>query len=419
MPDSVARSALGSGLRVVSESLPHLGSVTIGAWVGSGSRDETEAISGASHFLEHLLFKGTDARSAHDIADAIESVGGEMNAFTAHEQTVFYVRVPDVHLELAVDVLADVVWRPAFRAEELESERQVILEELAMRDDTPDDLVHDVFARSMFPEHPLGREVVGLESTIESMGRTDIVEYHAAHYRPSNVVIAAAGNLDHAHVVSLFDGRVGGGNGTRPERDESVLVAPEPLAVVERDTEQAHLVLGMRAPAEHDPDRYALAVLNQAFGAGMSSRLFQAVREDRGLAYSVYSYRAAFSDAGYLAIYAGTSVERAEETMAVIRAELAGLVKQGTLTDHEIDAAKGHLKGSIALSLETSSSRMRRLGRGELVENEIPSLAELARRVDAVASDDIARAIDRVLRTDELVLAVVGPFDDAAARSLS
>jgi predicted Zn-dependent peptidase len=416
--ESIGRSSLASGLRVVSEPMPHLGSVTIGAWVGSGSRDESDAIAGASHFLEHLLFKGSDTRSAHDIADAIESVGGEMNAFTAHEQTVFYVRVPDVHLELAIDVLADVVWHPAFRLDELESERQVILEELAMRDDTPDDLVHDVFARAMFPDHPLGREVVGLETTIEAMNRDEIAAYHAAHYHPSNIVLAAAGNLDHDHVVKRLEASLGTANGSRPPRDSSPLAAPEPLSVVERDTEQAHLVLGMRAPAQDDPDRYALAVLNQAFGAGMSSRLFQAVREDRGLAYSVYSYRAAFSDAGYLAIYAGTSVERAEETMAVIRAELASLVEQGTLTAHEIAAAKGHLKGSMALSLETSSSRMRRLGRGELVEGEIPSLAELARRVDAVDSDDIGRAIDRVLRTDELVLTVVGPFDEASARAL-
>jgi predicted Zn-dependent peptidase len=410
--NGVARAELESGLRVVTESLPHLRSVTVGAWVGSGSRDESEAIAGASHFLEHLLFKGSATRTAHDIADAIESVGGEMNAFTTHEQTVFYVRVPDDHVELAIDVLADVVWRPALRPDELESERQVILEELAMRDDTPDDLVHDVFARAMFPDHPLGREVVGTEPTIEAMTGEQIRTYHDAHYQPSNVVVAAAGNIEHDAIVDLVARHAPEAGSPRPSRPSNAYRPPETFARVERDTEQAHIVLGTRAPAQDDPDRYAIAVLNQAFGAGMSSRLFQSVREDRGLAYSVYSYRAAFSDNGYLAIYAGTTVDRAAETLDVVRDELDALLADGTLTEHELDAAKGHLKGSLALSLETSSARMRRLGRGELVDGEIPTLGEVARRIDAVTRDDVARTVDRVLRTTPRVLAVVGPLDD-------
>ena len=410
---------MASGLRVVTESLPHLASVTIGAWVGSGSRDEPPAVSGASHFLEHLLFKGTEARSAHAIADAIESVGGEMNAFTTHEQTVFYVRVPGEHLGLAIDVLADVVWHPAFRPAELESERQVILEELAMRDDTPDDLVHDLFGRAMFADHALGREVLGTESTIESMTRAQIAEHHGAHYHPGNIVLAAAGALDHDTLVAQLEPLVPAG-GTRPPRPTPRAAPPGPPVVriaEERDTEQAHLVLGMRALAHDDPDRYALALLNQALGGGMSSRLFQAVREDRGLAYSVYSYRAAYADTGYLAVYAGTTVDHTEETLAVVRAELAGVRADGTLREHELAAAKGHLKGSLALSLETSSARMRRLGRGELVDGEIPSLDELAQRIDAVTADDVARVVGRVLGAGE-VLAIVGPFGEHAAAAL-
>jgi predicted Zn-dependent peptidase len=404
----VRRTRLASGLRVVSEALPELRSVTLGAWVGSGARDEEGAQWGASHFLEHLLFKGTDRRSAREIAEAIESVGGEMNAFTTHEQTVFYVRVPDSQFESAFDVLADVLWNPAFRADDVESERRVILEEIGMRDDTPDDLVHDLFAAALFPEHPLGREVLGSETSITEMARADIAAYHGAHYRPSNVVLAAAGNLHHDRVLELVDERFPSADGARPARRRAEAPAPEPLAVVHRDTEQTHLVCGMRALPALDPDRYALTIVNQVFGGGMSSRLFQEIRETRGLAYSVFSYNASFDDAGFVAIYAGTAPESVPETLEIVEAELARLVATG-LTDAEIAAAKGHLVGSLAMSLETSASRMRRLGRSEMVEGEIPTLEDLIARVEAVANDDIDRVIERVFAGSPRSLAVVGP----------
>ncbi len=412
-PDGVQRSELPSGLRVVTEALPQLRSVTIGAWVGTGARDEDDGVVGASHFLEHLLFKGTETRSARDIADAIESVGGEMNAFTAHEQTVFYVRVPDDQLELAADVLSDIVWRPAFRPDEVECERQVILEEIAMRDDTPDDLVHDVFASALFPDHPLGREVIGSETTVSNMTRDSVRDYHGSHYRAANTVLAAAGNLDHARVCELVARMGPSTNGARPAREHTALSPPRPVRVVERDTEQAHLVLGVRAPAHRDPDRYAVTVLNHVLGGGMSSRLFQEIREDRGLAYSVYSFRAAFDESGFLAVYAGTTVERAKETLGLVHGELDRITSAGTITDDELRAAKGNLTGSLLMSLETSSSRMRRLGHGELVEGEIPSLEELARRVDAVTLDHVGRVVDRLLRGQPRALAVVGPFSES------
>jgi predicted Zn-dependent peptidase len=411
--EEIRRSVLDSGLRVVTEALPELRSVTIGAWVGTGSRDETDAQSGASHFLEHLLFKGTPERSAREIAEAVESVGGEMNAFTGQEETVFYVRVPDAHLGLAVDILSDVLWRPAFRPDEVDSERQVILEEIGMRDDTPDDLVHDLFAGALFPGHPLGRSVLGTDSSIEAMPRDDIAAYHAAHYRPGNIVIAAAGNLTHDDLVSRLAPRVSALDGSRPGREADGFAAPKSVAVIERPTEQAHVVVGMRAVSHLDPDRYALTVLNQALGGGMSSRLFQEVREERGLAYSVFSYRGAFADTGMLAIYAGTSPERVHETLAVIDAELDRLVTEHGLPARELDAAKGHLKGSIAMSLETSSSRMRRLGRAELIEGEIPSLDEIVARIDAVSGDDVERVVERVIADRPRTLATVGPFSDA------
>jgi predicted Zn-dependent peptidase len=411
--DAIQRSELDSGLRVVTEALPELRSVTIGAWVGTGSRDETDVQSGASHFLEHLLFKGTPDRSAREIAEAVESVGGEMNAFTGQEETVFYVRVPDAHLALAVEILSDVLWRPAFRPDEVDSERQVILEEIGMRDDTPDDLVHDLFAGALFPGHALGRSVLGTDSSIEAMPRDDIAAYHAAHYRPGNIVIAAAGNLTHDDLVERLAPRVGELSGSRPARSADGFSESETVAVIERPTEQAHVVVGMRAISHLDPDRYALTVLNQALGGGMSSRLFQEVREERGLAYSVFSYRGAFADTGMLAVYAGTSPERMHETLDVIAGELDRLVTEGGLPARELDAAKGHLKGSIAMSLETSSSRMRRLGRAELIEGEIASLDEIVARIDAVTADDVERVVKRVIADQPRTLATVGPFSAA------
>jgi predicted Zn-dependent peptidase len=411
---SVNRARLASGLRVVTEPLPALRSVTVGAWVGSGARDEGAGEWGASHFLEHLLFKGTENKSAREIAEAVESVGGEMNAFTAHEQTVFYVRVPDTELELAIEILGDVLWRPAFRPDDVESERQVILEEIGMRDDTPDDLVHDLFAAALFPDHPLGREVLGGEASIRDMPRATIAQYHDRHYQPQNTVLAAAGNLVHERVVELIDAHFPNGGQPLPPRSRREFAPPRRVVGVQKDTEQAHVVLGMRALASLDPDRYALTVLNQAFGGGMSSRLFQNVREERGLAYSVYSYRATYEEIGFLAIYAGTAPERFDETLDVVQAEVQRLVDDGGIPERELGAAKGHLVGSLSMSLETSASRMRRLGRSELVEGEVPDLDDVVAKITAVSDDDIARVIDRVFRSPDRAIAVVGPHDEAS-----
>jgi predicted Zn-dependent peptidase len=406
----VERTRLPSGIRVLTESMPELRSVAVGFWVGTGAVDEADDLLGASHFLEHLLFKGTDDRSAAQIAHAIESVGGDMNAFTTQEFTAFYVRVPDEQLEIATDILSDVVWDPAFRVDEVDSERRVILEEIGMRDDTPDDIVHELFAAALYPKHPLGRSVLGTRETIEAAKRDAIAEYHRDHYHPSNVVVAAAGNLTHDQMVELVGSRLGNFNGKRPDRIEPSFAPVDPVITEFRSTEQAHLVVGGRALARDDEDRYALSVVNQALGGGMSSRLFQEVREKRGLAYSVYSYRVAFDGTGALGVYAGTSPERAHETLAVIRGELDRLVADG-LPEGELVAAKGHLRGSTALSLETSSSRMHRLGRSELTTDEVPSVDELVAAIDAVTVEDANRVIQRVFADEPRVLAVVGPFD--------
>jgi len=406
----IERTRLPSGLRVLTESMPELRSVAIGFWVGTGAIDEPDNLLGASHFLEHLLFKGTDTLAASEIASAIESVGGDMNAFTTQEYTAFYVRVPDDQLEVATNMLSSVVWSPAFRPAEVDSERQVILEEIGMRDDTPDDIVHELFAAALYPKHPLGRSVLGTRETITAAQRDDIAAYHREHYRPTNVVVAAAGNLEHDRMVELVSAGLGVEDGARPARIDPSFAPPESILGERRATEQAHLVLGVRALSRDDPDRYALSVVNQALGGGMSSRLFQEVREKRGLAYSVYSYRVAFDGTGALGVYAGTSPDRAHETLAVIRGELDRLVADG-LPESELAAAKGHLKGSTALSLETSASRMHRLGRSELTTNEVPSVDELVAEIDAITVEDAARVIQRVFAEEPRVLAVVGPFD--------
>ncbi len=408
----IRRTRLDSGLRVVTEHLPGLRSAAVGFWVGTGSRDEAESIAGTSHFLEHLLFKGSATRHAQEIAEAVESCGGDMNAFTGQEITAYYVRVPDRHLDVALDILSDIVWTPALRPDEVESERQVILEEIKMRDDTPDDLVHDVFAGALFPEHPLGREISGSEDTISKVTRDQIAEYHAAHYVPSNVVVAVAGNVDHDEVVARVSAVLPATAATRPARlNGAEHGTPEKFARVDRPLEQAHVVLGNRALRRDDPDRFALSVVDQVLGGGMSSRLFQEVREKRGLAYSVFSYRSAFEETGALAVYCATAPERVEETLDVVRAELDRLVADGGVSEHEMAGAKGHLTGSLALSLESSSSRMNRMGRAELTMGEIPSLDWVVEQVDAVTPDDVSRVIDRVLGHGERTLALVGPAD--------
>lgn len=280
-----------------------------------------------------------------------------------------------------------------------------------MRDDAPEELVHDLFTSAIFPEHPIGRDILGSPTSIAKMGRSEIAGFHEQHYYPSNVVVAAAGNVDHQQVVELVEAGLARARGDRPPRlGHHGAPQPESLAVLERDTEQAHVVLGMRALRRGDPDRYALAVLNQVLGGGMSSRLFQEVREQRGLAYSVYSVRSAYEETGTLAVSAGTGPERVDELLAVIDAQLERLVADGGVSERELTAAKGHLKGSLALSLESSSSRMHRLGRSELTLGEVPTLDELVADVDAVSSEDVARVVERVIATEDRTLAVVGPF---------
>lgn len=408
----IRTTTLDNGMAVVTERMPDVRSVTAGFWVGTGSRDESPELFGASHFLEHLLFKGTPTRSARSISEDIDAVGGDMNAFTTKEYTSFYVRLLAESLDMGLDILSDILWKPAFRPDEVETERQVILEEILMRDDEPGDLVHELFAESLFPGHPLGLEVLGDEASITAMSRDDIQGFFAEHYRPGNVVFAAAGLLDHDAVVEGIAARFAGpSGGERPVR-VAPAESPEPRVVSKRKTEQEHLVVGCSAYDRHHGDRYALAALNHVLGGGLSSRLFQTIREERGLAYSVYSYRVAFDDAGALGVYAGTAPGRAAEVLRLLSDELDSLAASG-VDERELAVAKGHLKGEMALSLEDSAARMSRIGRSLLVHGEVLDVDELVNRIDAVTLEDVRRVAADILGRPR-VIAAVGPVTEKA-----
>ena len=405
----VEQTELPSGLHIVTETMPEARSVTVGVWVRVGARDEPAELSGASHFLEHLLFKGTADRSARQIAEAVDSVGGEMNAFTAREHTAYYARLPHQKVGLGLEILGDVLTAPALRPSEIDAERQVIIEEILMNLDAPEDRVHTLLSTAVFGDHPLGREVLGEIATVEAITREDIAAFFGRWYRPATMVLAAAGRLDHDEIVDAATLAFGGrGDGERPTRTPPS--GAEPTVLVERDdTEQAHLCLGWRSLHATDDDRWALAVANQIVGGGMASRLFQQVREERGLAYSVYSHPTPFEDSGYLTIYCGTAPQRAREALRVIDDVLAGVLADG-VTDGELSVAAGYLEGSMLLGLEDSGGRMGRLGRNLMQRDSLTTIDEHVARIRAVTVDDVARVLHRVLDGPR-ALAAVGPFD--------
>ncbi len=411
----VRRTTLPGGLRIITEQVPGVRSTAFGVWVNVGSRDETPGQMGSAHYLEHLLFKGTSQRSALDISVAIEAVGGDLNAFTTKEYTCYYARVLDEDLPLAIDVVCDVVTGALLRSEDIESERGVILEEIAMHEDDPTDVVHDDFAAEMFGDTPLGRPVLGTIDTITSIGRRSINSFYRSRYRPERMVIAAAGNLDHAtvvrHVRAAFAHVLDDAqdvSAARPVR------RPKPHAagvrVTQRPTEQAHLVLGVPGITRSDDRRYALSVLSTSLGGGMSSRLFQEIREKRGLAYSVYSYAQGYSDDGLFGVYVGCLPGKVDTVLDVCLSELDRVAREG-LTSDEIVRGKGQVKGATVLGQEDTGARMTRIAKSELHGDPLPSIGELLRRVDAVTTEDV-RDIAIDLLTAPTTLAVIGPFDE-------
>jgi predicted Zn-dependent peptidase len=417
----VARTVLPGGLRVITEALPAVRSAAFGIWAGVGSRDELPGHIGATHYLEHLLFKGTRRRTALDISAAMDAVGGELNAFTAKEYTCYYARVLDADLPLAIDVLSDMVTGSLLEPKEVDAERGVILEEIAMNDDDPTDTVHEAFSAQLFGDTPLGRPILGSVDSINAITRDEIAAHYAAKYTPDHLVVAASGRVDHDEVVELtraaFEPVLTGDAQPVPPR----LGGQEPdqgpfgtgVRLVSRTIEQANLVLGCEGLARTDDRKYALGVLNAALGGGMSSRLFQEVREKRGLAYSVYSFSSQHADTGVWGVYVGCLPAKADEVLAICRDEIAKVI-DGGLTDAELDRGKGQLRGSIVLGLEDPSSRMSRLGKSELVYPNLEPVDEILAAIEAVSHDEI-RAIAADVLARPKALAVVGPFDDPGA----
>jgi predicted Zn-dependent peptidase len=429
---TVRKTVLPGGLRVITEFLPSVRSVALGIWVGVGSRDEDLAHAGATHYLEHLLFKGTGKRTALEISAEMDAVGGEMNAFTTKEYTCYYARVLDADLPLAIDVLTDMVTASLVEPKDVDAERNVVLEEIAMNEDDPADSVYEAFTGRLFGDTPLGRPVLGTVDSINAITRDQIFEHYRARYTPPSLVVAAAGNLDHdsvvAYVQAAFGSVLGDFAGAVPAaprlRDGGGLwdgygsAAGSGATLITRPIEQANLVLGCEGLARTDDRRFALSVLNAALGGGMSSRLFQEVREKRGLAYSVYSFASQHADTGLWGIYAGCLPSKTDEVLAICTAEVAKVVESG-LTDAELDRGKGQVRGGIVLGLEDPSSRMTRLGKSELAYPHLEPVDEVLTAIDAVSHDDI-RAVAAEILTRPKVLAVVGPFEDDApfARAL-
>ena len=412
----VTLSEAPGGLRLITERMPWSRSASIGVWVGVGSIDEQPQLAGASHFLEHLLFKGTATRSARDIAVAIDGVGGDFNAFTSHEYTCYFVHVLADAAELAVDLVGDVVLDATIPTEDVDVERQVILEEFAMREDNPEDALVDAFSAAVFDGLPIARPVIGNLETIESLSRAQITGYYRRRYRPPSMVVAVAGGIEHADVWRW----VRRAFARRLDHEQQ----PEPIrgagrgrssrsgfALVERDTEQAHLNLGVRALSRHDPRRHALAVLSTVLGGGMSSRLFRAIREDRGLAYSVYSSVSAYAGTGSFSVYLGCQPENLDDAVRVLADELTA-VRSGIAGD-ELDLAKRQLIGSTLLGLEDSESRMSRIGKNLLTRGEFRPVPADTTAIDAVTAADVAAVADDLLGS-ALTAGLVGPYASAA-----
>jgi len=402
-------TALPNGLRVITESMPSVLSVAVGCWVDTGSRDEVGPEAGCSHFLEHLLFKGTDLLGAREIAEAFDSVGGRSNAFTSKEYTCYWAQLRDEDLSMGLGLLSEMIQRPAFRSEDIASEANVVLEEINMNEDDPSDVAHDQFARALWEDHVLARPVLGTRDSISGMGRDVIVDYWSRRYHPSTVVVAAAGHIEHDEVVELATDRFGGWDGIAPGRELAPPTLEANAQVVRRDTEQAHLVIGGEALTRGDDRRFAFGILNHVLGGGMSSRLFREIREERGLAYAVYAFRMPYADSGAYGVYVGTTPSQTEQVLQLVRAELGQLVEWG-ITSEELDRAKGNMKGSLALSMEDTNSRMVRLGRHELTGVEHLSLDETVASIDAVTLEDI-HAVAKEVYSGPHVIGAVGPFD--------
>ena len=404
---------LDSGERVISERLDHVRSAAVGYWIGAGSRDEEPDQAGVTHFIEHLLFKGTGRYSALEIAEIFDGLGGELNAATSREHTLVYARVPDHQLETAVEVMSDMVFAPSFA--ELDSEREVVLEEIAMYDDAPQELVHDLISEAVFGDHPLGRPVIGTAEVISSIPRDAIACYHEEMYVPGNIVVAAAGNVDHERVVALvssaLERRTGSPNGRVNVRPPLVAPPPPKLRFQQKDTEQYHVCLAAPGISRSDRRRFAASLLDAILGGSASSRLFQEIREKRGMAYAVYTFLSQYTDTGQIGVYLGTREDNLNDVLRITAEQIADLAA-GNLSARELDRAKENLKGRILLSMESTSTRMNRLGKSLITDSELLSLERIVAEIDAVDAASVCELAAVLLAPAQLSAACIGPSEE-------
>ena len=407
---NIRRTVLPNGLLVLTESMPHMRSVSMGSWINSGSRDEPAEENGLSHFVEHMVFKGTTTRSAQDIAREVDSIGGNLDAFTGKESVCFNIKVLDENLQPALDVLSDLVLHPQFSQADLEREQGVILEEIKMDEDNPDYLVHETFTQNFWKNHPLGRPILGTVKTVSSFTQDTVFEHHQRRFTPENLVFSAAGHLDHDHFVDAVAHKFGG---LKPfgvpivETETHPTTHPHITLKKKRSLEQVQMCLGVPAPPVNSPDRFALYILNSMLGGGMSSRLFESIRENQGLAYSIYSELSPFRDTGSLSIYAGMSLDRTERVLALTLAELTRL-KTEAVSHAELKRAKDQMKSNIVLGLESSSSRMSNLARQQMFFGRFIPVDEIVREIDAVTPEDTQRLANQLFQPELLALTLLG-----------
>lgn len=405
------KTLLDNGTIVVTEKVPDVRSVAIGFWVNVGSRNESDKESGMSHFIEHMMFKGTKTRSAKVISETFDSLGAELNAFTTKEFTCYYSRLIDEHIDVGVEVLTDMLQNSLLNKEHIDFEKQVVLEEIAMYEDTPDELIHELFTSTLWANHPLGRQVLGSRETVGSFDRAKVVAFMDKYYTSGNIIISAAGNLDHEKLVGLVRKYY------KPEalkKPDQVIEKPkitQTVNVYTKKTEQVHICYGTEALDSRHNDRFALSLLENILGGGMSSRLFQKIREERGLAYSVYSYHSLYKDSGNLAIYVGTRLANVNEVLSIIRNEISSIRENGATAD-ELERAREHLKGQMVLGLESTRNRMTRLGRSEMTQGEILSVNQLVDRINAVTLEDIKKLAAKIFQKDRQILTVIGSIEE-------
>ena len=412
-------SELDGGQRIITEHVPGVRSVALGIWIGAGSRDESDARAGVSHFIEHLLFKGSSRYTSREIAEIFDGLGGELNAATSREHTVVYARFADHHLATAVDLMVDMVFAPLF--DDLDSEREVVLEEIAMYEDSPQELVHDLFSQAVFGGHPLGRPVIGTVDVISSVSRRAIAGYHRSMYQPGNVVISAAGNLEHDELIRLVQVATASHPeipaGTRRVRRPLVKPPPPGLRFQSKDTEQYHVCLGAPGIARSDRRRFAASCLDGILGGSASSRLFQEIREKRGMAYSVYTFASQYTDTGLIGVYVGTRDENLDECLEITAAQVADIASGG-LREDELERAKENLKGRIMLSMESTATRMSRLGKALITDSELLSLERLIAEIDGVEPEAVAELAGLLLAPEGLSASAIGPDEERFLRAV-